>query len=241
MDIENKDGFSIIIPTYHEAKNLPLLAKRIAAVDFGKRDFEVILADDNSQDNTIAVVEELSTHYPWLKLLTRHGKKRDLSDSIIDGFNLASYPILITMDADLSHPPEKIPAMLACLADPAVDAVIGSRYVKGGSTDPSWPMIRVFTSRFAALIARVLLSTPAKDPLSGFLAIRLKTLLAGGRLKPIGWKIGLEIIIKCHCNNIQEVPILFSQRRHGTSKLNFKISLDYLHHVVRLMCHKMFA
>jgi dolichol-phosphate mannosyltransferase len=238
MDIENKYGFSIIIPTYQEAKNLPGLAKRIAGVDFGNRNFEVILADDNSEDGTPAIVEKLSKQYPWLKLLTRHNKKRDLSESILDGFKAASYPILITMDADLSHPPEKIPEMLAILTDPNVDAVIGSRYVKGGSTDPTWPMIRILTSRFAALIARALLFTRAKDPLSGFLAIRQKTVQAGAPLKPIGWKVGLEIIIKCHCKNIREIPIHFSQRQHGSSKLNLRISADYLHHVARLMWHK---
>jgi dolichol-phosphate mannosyltransferase len=242
MDLENKDGFSIIIPTYQEAKNLPDLVKRIAAVNFGNHPFEVILADDNSQDGTAQMAASLSSgHYPWLKLLTRHGKKRDLSYSIIDGFHAAIYPIVITMDADLSHPPEKIPEMLAILADPNVDAVIGSRYIKGGSTDPTWPMIRIFTSRCAALIAQTLLFTRAKDPLSGFLAIRQKTLQAGAPLRPIGWKIGLEIIIKCDCKNIREIPIHFSQRRYGTSKLNFKISFDYLHHVVRLMGHKIFG
>jgi dolichol-phosphate mannosyltransferase len=238
MDIENKDAFSIIIPTYQEAKNLPGLAERIANVNFGNRDFEVILADDNSEDGTPQIVEKLSKKHPWLKLLTRHNKKRDLSESILDGFKAARYPILITMDADLSHPPEKIPEMLTILEDPKVDAVIGSRYIKGGSTDPTWPITRVLTSRFAALIARVLLFTRARDPLSGFLAIRQKTIQAGAPLKPIGWKVGLEIIIKCHCKNIREIPIHFSQRLHGSSKLNLRISADYLHHVARLMWHK---
>ncbi len=238
MHIVSNDGFSIIIPTYHEANNLPNLVKRIAQVNFGSRDFEVILADDNSQDNTLAVAKQLSIQYPWLKLLTRHGKKRDLSQSILDGYDAAQYPILITMDADLSHPPEKIPDMLTILNDPTVDAVIGSRYIPGGSTDPSWPITRVFTSKLAAWIAQFFLRIPVKDPLSGFLAIRKQTLLAGDTLKPIGWKIGLEIIIKCHCHHIREIPIYFSQRQQGTSKLNVKISFDYLRHITYLLWHK---
>jgi dolichol-phosphate mannosyltransferase len=240
MDPQQKENFSIIIPTYYEAKNLPELAANIAAVNFGDRQFEVILADDDSQDGTPEVVQQLSVTYPWLKLMTRR-KKRDLSLSILEGCQMAIYPVLITMDADLSHPPEKIIDMLTILADPAVDAVIGSRYMKGGSTDPSWPMTRVYTSKFGALIARALLVLPIKDPLSGFLAIRKKTLLRGGELKPIGWKVGLEIIIKCHCKNVREIPIHFSQRKHGQSKLTFKISFDYLHHVMILCWHKMFA
>lgn len=239
MGIETMEGFSIIIPTYYEANNLSNLAKRIAQVDFGQRNFEVILVDDNSQDNTPAVVKLLTAQYPWLKLMIRHGKKRNLSQSIIDGYHAAQYPILITMDADLSHPPEKIPDMLAILTDPTVDAVIGSRYVPGGSTDKSWPITRVFTSKFAALIAQLFLFIRVKDPLSGFLAIRKQTLLTGGPLTPIGWKIGLEIIIKCHCDTIREIPIHFAQRQQGTSKLTAKISFDYLRHIAHLVWHKM--
>lgn len=238
MDTLKNENFSIIIPTYQEAKSIPELVQSLAAVNFGDRKFEVILADDNSQDGTVELVQHLSVEYPWLKLLTRK-KPRDLSLSILDGCHAAIYPILITMDADLSHPPEKINEMLAILEDKTVDAVIGSRYVKGGSTDPSWPMTRVFTSKLGALLARILLSIPIKDPLSGFLAIRKQKLLSGGVLKPIGWKIGLEIIIKCHCKNVREIPIHFSQRRHGHSKLTFRISFDYLHHVVRLIGHKL--
>ena len=242
LPMENKtpENFSIIVPTFQEAKSIPDLIARIASADFGASHFEVILADDNSQDGTEDIVKRLRKDFPWLKLLVR-SKPKSLSDSILDGMAMATYPIVVTLDADLSHPPEKIPAMLAILADPSVDAVIGSRYVKGGSTDPSWPLIRVLSSKFAALIAQVCLLTKIKDPLSGFMAIRKSVLQRGGTLKPIGWKVGLEIMIKCHCRNVQELPIHFSQRHHGVSKLNFKISLDYLRHVMHLMWFKLSA
>jgi dolichol-phosphate mannosyltransferase len=237
MDLEPQENFSIIIPTYHEAKNIPELVKRIASVDFGQRHFEVILADDNSQDGTPDVVKKFQAQYPWLKLIIRH-QKRDFSRSVLEGFEQASYPILITMDADLSHPPEMIPEILAMLSNPTIDVVIGSRYVKGGSTDSSWPLIRIITSRMAALIAKGFLFIKARDPLSGFLAIRQETVRSGKPFNPIGWKIGLELIVKCHCKNIREVPIHFSERREGASKLTLKISLEYLQHVARLFCHK---
>ena len=240
MENNKLENFSIIVPTYQEAKNIPDLVAQIASVDFGQRQFEVILSDDNSQDGTTEVVKSLRKNYPWLKLLTR-SKPKNLSQSILDGFDMAMYPLLVTLDADLSHPPEKIPEMLALLSDPAVDAVMGSRYVKDGSTDPSWPFFRVLSSKFAAFIAQVFLFTKIKDPLSGFMAIRKKTLQRAGKLNPIGWKIGLEIIIKCHCKNVKEIPIHFSQRRHGSSKLTFKISLDYLRHVLHLMWFRIFA
>jgi dolichol-phosphate mannosyltransferase len=237
MDLERHESFSIIIPTFHEAENLPELAKRIASVDFGNRTFEVILVDDNSQDGTPAVAKELALNYPWLKCISRQ-KPRNLSGSIIDGCHAAIYPVLITMDADLSHPPEKISAMLEILTDPRVDAVIGSRYVNGGSSDPSWPQSRVFTSRLGALIARICLFTNIKDPLSGFLAIRKKTFLSAAHLNTIGWKIGLEIMVKCRCKVVREIPIHFAQRKYGYSKLTLAISTAYLFHVLNLMWYK---
>lgn len=155
--------------------------------------------------------------------------------------NRAQYPLLILMDADLSHPPEKIPELLSALKDSQVDFVIGSRYIQGGSAASIWPLRRRLTSRLSAWIARWLVSATIKDPLSGFFAVRKTTLTSGSSLHPRGWKIGLEIMMKCHCHNIKEVPIHFSQRLHGKSKLNLKIALEYLKHVVSLMVYKLSA
>ncbi len=233
-------NFSIIIPTFQEAKNIPLLIKRIAGVDFGTRHFEVILSDDNSQDGTDEVVQALTPHYPWLRLLKRQGKK-DLSQSVIDGIREAQYPICITLDADLSHPPEKIPEMLEALEKPNVDLVIGSRYITGGSSDVLWPLSRRLLSHAAALLARLLLAVPAKDPLSGYLVFRKKTFFSGAPLEPIGWKLGLEFIVKCRCKNITEIPIYFSERVIGVSKVNMAVGINYIKHLQRLIWFKMFA
>jgi dolichol-phosphate mannosyltransferase len=237
MDKELDINFTIVIPTYHEANNIHDLIKRISMVNFAGRSFEVLLVDDNSQDGTTEIVNQLTPQYPWLRLIVRN-KDRNLSESVIEGFHHAKYPIIVTMDADLSHPPEKIPEMLSVLTQPDTDIVIGSRYIPGGSTDQHWPVMRKFASLLAAFIARQLLFTKAKDPLSGFLVIRKSTFLSGDKLEPIGWKIGLEIMIKCHCKHVREIPIHFAQRRHGTSKLNFKTSIDYLAHVFRLVRYK---
>jgi dolichol-phosphate mannosyltransferase len=238
MTYNQNTGFSIIIPTFQEASNIPELVQRIASVNFNYREFEVLLIDDDSQDGIIDVVQQLSVNYPWLKLIVRR-EERNLSQSIMTGFQRARFPILVTMDADLSHPPEEIPAMLTLLEPPHIDMVIGSRYISGGSVDEKWPWIRKLTSYSAALIARVILFANVKDPLSGFLALRKSTLLAGQTLKPIGWKIGLEIIVKCRCKSIREIPIHFSQRHLGTSKLNLKISFAYLRHILRLISFKL--
>jgi len=230
--------FSIIIPTYQEAKNIPELTHLISKVDFGPRKFEVILVDDNSQDGTKEVVEALVKQFPWLRLIVRLGQK-GLSEAVLEGFAKAKYPLYVIMDADLSHPPAKIPEMLAYLSMPTVDLVIGSRYVKGGGSDESWPINRKIFSRLATLFAKILIASPVKDPLSGFLALKKSTYLSANKLEPIGWKIGLEIMVKCHCKNIQEVPIYFTDRNQGVSKLNFKVALNYIKHITRLLRYKL--
>lgn len=227
-------NFTIIIPSYREAANLKELVQRIASVNFGDRQFEVLLIDDNSNDGITETVQILAKDFPWLNILVRKDK-RDLSQSVIKGFQNARYPILVTMDADLSHPPEKIPLLLELLDQPNVDIVIGSRYVPGGSVDEKWPLLRKLSSRMAALLARTVLTAKIKDPLSGFLAVRKSTFTAGAPLQPIGWKIGLELMVKCRCKNVREIPIHFSLRRHGKSKLNLKISMAYFCHLAALM------
>lgn len=230
-------NFSLVIPTYHEAKNITELVHRIAQINFSDRQFEVLLVDDHSQDGTVELVEQLKTEFPWLRLIVRTTNK-SLSESVKEGFAQAKYPLLISMDADLSHPPEKIPAMLNEIAKKDVDFAIGSRYVPGGKTDEAWPLTRLLASTAAASLARILLWTNVKDPLSGFFAIKREKYLSGAPLAPIGWKIGLEIMIKCHCKHIAEVPIHFSERKQGVSKINYRVARDYLRHVLRLMRYK---
>lgn len=234
------NGFTLIIPTYHEAMNIPELINKIAAVDFGDSAFEVLLIDDNSDDGSVEIVNEISKKYPWLKMIVRNeGRNHGLS--IMTGFHHAKYPIMITMDADLSHPPEKIPDIINVLNDPDVEVVLGSRYIKGGSVDGKWPLFRRISSKLSVLISRIVLPCDVKDPLSGFMAIRKKTLVNGDTLSPIGWKIGLELMVKCRCKNIREIPIHFSERTKGKSKLNVEISLEYFYHVLLLMKYKLFA
>lgn len=230
-------NFSIILPTFREAKNIPELIYRIAKIDFGNKVYEAIIVDDNSHDGTAEMTLELAKHYPWLKLIVRQGKK-GLSEAVMEGLAQAKYPLCVVMDADLSHPPEKIPDILAALSHQAVDFVIGSRYVAGGSCDEQWPIARQFVSHLAVFLARRLIAVPVKDPLSGFLAFRKQTYLSGN-IAPIGWKIGLEIMVKCHCTRILEIPIHFSRRVNGYSKLTLKTVFDYIKHIGSLAWFKL--
>ncbi|HEX2548759.1 MAG TPA: glycosyltransferase, partial [Gammaproteobacteria bacterium] len=148
--VENQNiHFSIIIPTYQEAKNIPGLIQRITHINFEPRQFELIIVDDNSNDGTKEMMGQLMNKYMWLRLIVRN-KTKCLSQSVIEGIENAKFPLCVIMDADLSHPPEKIPELLERLQNPHAELVIGSRYIAGGSSDENWPLARKIVSRLAA-------------------------------------------------------------------------------------------
>lgn len=222
---------SIIVPTYCEAENLAALTRAIsAALRDQMYNYEIIVVDDDSPDDTVAVCAELSQQFP-LKLHVRTSE-RGLSSAVVAGMNLAEGDLLICMDADLSHPAEAIPEIAAALENPLTDFVIGSRYVRGGSTEMGWGLFRWLNSKAATLLARPL--TTASDPMAGFFGLRRETFRNARELDPIGYKIGLELIIKCECLNVVEIPIHFANRLHGESKLSFREQLNYLRHLARL-------
>ena len=227
---------SIIVPTYCEAENLTVLIPRVNRVlTEAELDAEIIVVDDDSPDETIQVCEELAEICP-LRLITRKNE-RGLSTAVIAGLNAASGGILLVMDADLSHPPEKIPELVSALNQRQADFVIGSRYVEGGATDQSWGWFRKWNSRVATWLSRPF--TSARDPLAGFFAIKRQTYLKAHQiLNPVGYKIGLELIVKCRCRNVVEIPIEFTDRVAGSSKLSFKEQLRYLKHLKRLFDFK---
>jgi dolichol-phosphate mannosyltransferase len=233
-------SFSIIIPVYQEAKNIPLLVKRLAAIDFPSTSFETILVDDNSQDRSLEIVNELKLQYPWLKLIVRK-QERSWSKSILQGIQEAQYSNLVFMDADLSHPPENIPQMLALLAQAQTDLVIGSRHINGGRVDEKWPFYRKLISRAATWVIKPLLPCKISDPLSGFIAFRKKAYAINGNLwNPIGTKLGLEVIVKSKARNIVEIPIYFEERKFGESKLlNWKSAINYAKQVQQLWGFKL--
>lgn len=223
---------SIIVPTYQEVENLRPLVSRIASsISTLRMQYEVIIVDDDSKDGTDKVVEALCAEGYPVSLITRTGE-RGLSSAVIRGFKEAKGDILVCMDADMSHPPEAIPSLLEQLAVSQADCVIGSRYVRGGEVDENWGMFRWFNSKIAKLMARPF--TMIKDPMSGFFAIPKAVFERATQLSPIGYKIGLEIIVKCRCKRIAEVPIHFSNRQFGQSKLNLKEQINYIRHLKRL-------
>ena len=227
---------SIIIPTYREVENLRPLVIRISdAMSKTKGSYEIIFVDDDSRDGTDRIVGELhELGYP-VRLITRMGE-RGLSSAVIRGFSEANGQLFVCLDADLSHPPEAIPAILECLDQTGVDFVLGSRYVPGGSTYEHWGLLRWVNSKIATALARPL--TSVKDPMSGFFAVRRTVYERAAPLNPVGYKIALELLVKCNCSMIREVPIRFAQRQFGESKLSLPERFNYLRHLSRLLRFK---
>jgi dolichol-phosphate mannosyltransferase len=224
---------SVVIPTYHEVESIPHLLARLSKLrNVSGLDLEVLLMDDDSRDGSEELVASLGL--PWVRLVTRR-TNRGLSYAVLDGMKLSTRGTLVVMDADLSHPPEKIPQMLEAL-DQGMEVVVGSRFAVGGSTADDWGFLRWLNSRVATLLALPL--TTLSDPMSGFFAIRRSTVLAGQDFNPVGYKILLELIVKCRCRSVFEVPIHFDNRVYGKSKLSFREQLKYIQHLRRLYIYK---
>jgi len=212
-------SISIVVPTYNEAQTLPVLARRLGSALAGS-DWELIVVDDGSPDGTADIAAALAPDLP-VRVVRRAGKL-GLASAVVDGFRAARGDVLVVMDADLSHPPELVPALVQEVASGA-DLVVGSRYVAGGGT-VDWPLRRRIVSRVACLMGNVLV--PVRDATSGFFALR-PAVVEGVRLNPIGFKIGFEVIARGRYKRVVEVPYTFRDREHGASKFGTREILNY--------------
>ncbi len=235
--ISNKSPkLSIIVPTFREVPNIPILVKGIAcALETVIPEWELIIVDDNSKDGVISVCESLRKEGFPLNLIVRKNK-RGLATAVLEGFKEAKAPVFVVMDADLSHPPATIPSLYQAIQNGA-DFAIGSRYIAGGGTDDKWTVYRYLNSKIASLLARPLITV--SDPMSGFFAIPRTLWERSDALSPVGYKIGLEIIVKCNPQNLIEMPIHFHTRKLGKSKLTIKQQILYLYHLYSLYRFKL--
>jgi glycosyltransferase involved in cell wall biosynthesis len=222
---------SIIVPAINESENFPELLRQIDAA-MKPANYEVLIVDDNSQDNTAAVCAELARTYP-VKLLIRAIPKNGLSGAVLYGLSEARGKFFVVMDADLQHPPDRLPALLEPLRGGSADFVVGSRYMPGGSTETEWGFLRKMNSRVATYLARPFAGA-ATDPMTGFFALSRDTYASARQLTPLGYKIALELMCKCRAQHVQEIPIHFGMRTKGRSKLNLKQQFKYLEHLSRL-------
>lgn len=222
---------SLIIPTYNEAKNLPLLLEEIwSMVDKEKIDLEFIIVDDNSPDGTGEIAEELSKNYP-VKVIHRTGKM-GLGSAVIEGFKLSKRENFGVMDADLSHDPAILNDLVLSLNEN--DVALGSRF-KEGSEVESWIWWRKIISSVGVFATRLLAGV--NDPLSGYFFIK-RNVIEGVALNTVGYKILLEIMVKGNWNKAKEIPFKFRIRKYSTSKLDKKEYWLFLKQILQYSWYK---
>jgi dolichol-phosphate mannosyltransferase len=220
------DKLALVIPTLCEAENIGGLLNSVRSVlDPLHTPYEILVVDDDSCDGTSAVVEAIALDDPRVRLLVRKGE-RGLSGAILHGWQRTDATVLGVMDADLQHPPELLPELLAGIKD-GRDLVIGSRYTAGGDLG-QWNPVRKLLSAAAVWVTWPLqrANLRAKDPMSGYFMVRRRC-LPEGAFQKTGFKLLLEILVRGRIQSVKEVPFAFGLRYRGASKANFKVAWDY--------------
>lgn len=224
-----------VIPTYNERENLPLLVEKIQAC---AGDVDILIVDDNSPDGTGKIAEDLSRKNARGLFVLHREKKEGLGKAYVAGFRYAlekDYDIIVQMDADLSHDPSYLPLLLEQIRN--CDLVTGSRYLHGISV-VNWDLKRLILSKAATLYVRLITRMPLTDATTGFKCWRRKTLEAIGLGETFsnGYLFQIETTYRARRMgfNVVEVPIIFIERKHGTSKMDWKIIWEGLWGVMKL-------
>lgn len=224
--------FSVVLPTYNEVGSLRMLDPRLRA-SVGAHGGEVVVVDDDSPDGTAALVAKLAETGPYV--LLERAARLGLASAVLEGIGHAGSDVVAVMDADGSHPPESLPGLVAPIQDGRAEFVLASRHLPGAQSNGLKGARRVI-SRGAQLLARPL--TPVSDPMSGFFAFH-RRILQRATLSPVGYKIALEILVRCRPRPIQEVPYAFAPRLAGESKLGGDQFGQYLRHLSRLYAYRL--
>lgn len=233
----------VIIPTYKEIENIEAIIRKVFSLSFP---FHILIVDDGSPDGTAEKVQELQAIFPESLFLEQRTGKLGLGTAYIHGFKYAlarNYEYIFEMDADFSHNPEDLVRLYKACKEDNYDLAIGSRYVKGVNV-VNWPMKRVLMSYFAGKYVRFITGMPIADPTAGFKCYRSKVLntIELDKIKFVGyafqiemkfqtWKYGFKII---------EVPIIFTERERGESKMSFKIFKEAFFGVIYLKISSFF-
>ncbi|MFJ2033600.1 polyprenol monophosphomannose synthase [Streptosporangium sp. NPDC087985] len=224
----------VIVPTYNERENLPMIAGRLRAA---LPEAHLLIADDNSPDGTGAIADELAAGDDHVHVLHRPGKQ-GLGAAYIAGFRWGleeGFDVLVEMDADGSHQPEELPKLLDALADGA-DLVIGSRWVPGGKV-VNWPGSREFLSRGANAYTRLMLGVRVRDATAGFRVYRASTLEKIGLddVESQGYCFQVDLTLRTvrQGMHVTEVPITFVDRTAGVSKMSRAVVGEAMWRVTR--------
>ena len=229
----------LVIPTYNEAENVgPIVRAAAAQLDQDvPGEYRILVVDDNSPDGTGRLADELAAELPGVEVLHRPGKQ-GLGQAYLAGFGhalQAGAELVMEMDADFSHDPKYLPDLLAAAEN--ADLVLGSRYVKGGGTR-NWGLLRRLISRGGGAYARAILGVKVRDLTGGFKCIRRSVLEAIDlpSLRAEGYVFQIEVTYRAIRSGFRvvEVPIVFSDRTVGSSKMSTRIALEAMWLVPRL-------
>ena len=217
---------AVVVPTYNEADNLPILVRRLSALDIDGLGF--VIVDDDSPDGTGDVADRLAAEFEGAFRVIHRQAKDGLGRAYVAGFKVAldeNPDAIVEMDADLSHPPSEVPAMLAKLGH--TDVVVGSRYVRGGQVDSNWNIARRLLSRAGGSGIRRILRLNVMDTTSGFKAFTADALrrIDPDSLQFAGFGFQAEVAYRCQIEGLRivEHPYRFSQRSTGSSKMSATI------------------
>jgi dolichol-phosphate mannosyltransferase len=234
----HRPKLALVIPTLREAETLPVVLDRsIAALSSIEIPWEILVVDDNSGDGTAEIVSRFARRDARIRLLVRRSR-RGLSGAILHGWRHSSASILGVMDADLQHPPELLPLLLAEILN-GRDLAIGSRYAQGSAVG-TWNLLRRLVSAASVRLTWPLLPAPARprDPLSGFFLVRRRS-IERIAFRTSGFKLLLEILVRGRVRTVTEVPFVFGKRTSGRSKAGPKIAWDYMRLLAGLYADKL--
>lgn len=216
---------ALVIPTLNEAGNIePLLERIRLALEPRGLPYEVVIVDDGSVDGTQEVVQRCAEQDARIRLLVRHDEK-GLAGAVIHGWKHTNADLLGVMDADLQHPPEVLPQLLAAI-EAGNDIAVGSRYTQSKRVE-GWNPLRQAVSTVSTLVTRPFQrKVRVSDPMSGFFMVR-RECIDGIRLQPQGFKILLEILVRGRIGSAAEIPFQFGLRHAGKSKADLRVAFHY--------------
>ncbi|MGW6704497.1 glycosyltransferase [Streptomyces sp. NPDC054956] len=234
---------TLIVPTFNEAGNVAELLRRIGAALPAHLPCEVLFVDD-STDDTPAVIEKAAAACAFpVAVLHRESPEGGLGGAVVAGIERAGTDWIVVMDGDLQHPPHLVPELVGEGERTGADLVVASRYTAGGSREGLAGSYRIAVSRGATWLAKGLFPRALRgisDPMSGFFAMR-RTAVTADVLKPLGYKILLELAVRCRPARVAEVPFVFQDRYAGESKSTAREGLRFLTHLAALRSATPFA
>jgi len=234
----------VIIPTYNEKENIERIIRKVFSLS---KDFHILIVEDNSPDGTADIVKSLMKEFPDLLFIEERKGKLGLGTAYIHGFRWAlkrSYDFIFEMDADFSHNPEDLLRLYHATKIEANDVAIGSRYITGVNV-VNWPMSRVLMSYYASAYVRLVTGLTIRDTTAGFMCYSRKVLetIALENVKLVGYGFQIEMkYTACKLNfKVKEVPIIFTDRTLGESKMNKSIFREAIFGVMALRFRKIKA